>query len=128
MVKGKDIVIDNRPHFNKFILELEDGKYTMKIEKHRKIMSDRQRKYYFGFVVKPYAEAAGYTKEEAHDILGWLYRTSHYEIDGVSISKTTSTTKINTKNFEIYLEQCRKHILDEVNVICKLPNETEFNY
>ncbi|GAI94103.1 unnamed protein product, partial [marine sediment metagenome] len=39
-----------------------------------------------------------------------------------------STTKLNTKDMEIYLENVRRFAAMELSCVIPLPNETNFNY
>ena len=49
-----------------------------------------------------------------------------YESQGKMFVK--STTKLNTKDMEIYLENVRRFAAMELSCFIPLPNETEFSY
>lgn len=120
----------NKEQFNRWMNQQPDGDYNLHVTKYRKTRSDRQRRYYFGVIIPIYAEACGGSPEETHDHLGYTFLRTSYEcpISGELISKTKSTTKLNTKEMEEYMEQCRRECLETYNVNIPLPRETEFNY
>lgn len=112
--------------------ELKDGNYEVNVKKARAIRSLNQNNYYWGFVVGDLFEVFGetVTPQEIHEFLGYKFlKTSHRNaLSDELVDVITSTTKLNTKQMEEYIEQCRKYSLEEYNHRIKLPNETEFNY
>jgi hypothetical protein len=111
---------------------LKDGYYEIKIKKSRAIRSHNQNRYYWGIIIEElviFFDGA-VTKDQIHDILGYKFLTTRYEhpLTGDLIEKITSTTKLNTKQMEEYLERCRKYALEEYNHRIPLPNETIYNY
>lgn len=114
------------------IKELKDGSYEMNIKKSRTIRSINQNNYYWGCVIDEMFELYEKTVKpsEIHDFLGYKFLTISYRhpLSDELISKITSTTKLNTKQMEEYLEQCRKYAMEEYNHRIPLPNETEYAY
>ena len=84
--------------------------------------TDRQRRYYFGVIVKLISDYTGYTKEETHSILKWkfLRRKTEQGFDYVP-----STESLSTKDREAYHEDCRLwgNVVFQLNI--PLPNEYE---
>lgn len=115
----------NKESFINYLSKLPDGKYSMYVEKIRKKRSTEQNKYYFGVLLQEYGIACGASPEECHTHLAWTYLTEHSQnpITGEQISKTKSTTELNTKQFEEYMELCRRDCLETYNHIIPLPNE-----
>jgi len=86
--------------------------------------SDKQRKYQFGVVYKTIGDETGYLPEEVHSLMGKQFLS--YENQGEMFVK--STTKLNTKEMEIYLENVRRFAATELKCFVPLPRETEFDY
>jgi hypothetical protein len=93
--------------------------YIMEIKKAVKHRSLPQNKYYWGVVITLFSQSTGYSADEAHQTLAGIHLK--YEKDGKWFAK--STTKLNTLEFETYLEQCRVFMWHELNVHVPLPNE-----
>ena len=127
--KGK-MELYNRPHFEKFVSELDDGKYTMTIKKHKKIRSELQNAYYWGYIIKTFSEKVKSSPEETHKFLGEeiLSYTYHCEHSGDMRVRIKSTTKLTTKEFELYMERCRVEFYDTYKITMLLPGETQFTY
>lgn len=47
----------------------------------------------------------GYTKNEMHDLMGWEFLRYQVVINGITIEKVESTTKLSTKRMAWYQEQ-----------------------
>lgn len=111
---------------------LKDGNYEMNIKKSRTIRSINQNNYYHGVVVKELYEyfQRVVTVAQIHDILKYKFLANRFEnpVTGEIVEQIGTTTKLNTKQMEEYLEQCRKYALEEYNHRIPLPNETEYNY
>lgn len=104
----------------RFIQTLPDGRYTWQHpKKHRNTRSSQQNNYYFGVVVALSMEDTGYSKNEMHQIFGDEFLK--YEKNGREFIR--STTDLNTKEFEEYLEQCRQYASEKFSCYIPLPNE-----
>lgn len=97
----------------------DDSKYVLEINKSKNIRSLNQNRYYFGVVLLILSDHFGYTTDELHQICAGTFL--RYENKGKEFIK--STTKLDTKEFERYLEQIRMWALNEHQIIIPLPNE-----
>lgn len=120
----------NKPHFIKVCEKLKNGDYKIDIKTTKKTRSERQNKYYWGYILKTYSEHVGATSKETHDFLREEIISYNYEcpVAGQVRTRVKSTTELSTKEFELYLEQIRARFYEEYRIDMKLPNETEFNY
>ena len=86
--------------------------------------SQAQNKYYWGVVCKIIGDEIGYLPDEIHQLMGKEFLK--YEHKGEWFVK--STTKLNTKEMEEYLENVRRFASMELSIFVPLPNETTFKY
>lgn len=93
--------------------------YVMELKKSLSKRSLNQNRYYFGVVIALFSQSTGYSSEEAHQSLAKLHLK--YEKDGHQFTK--STTKLDTLEFEQYLEKCRLFMWHEFEIHVPLPNE-----
>ena len=86
--------------------------------------SEKQNRYYWGVVLKIIGDDTGYTPDEIHQLMQkeFLKYTHKGEVF------FRSTTSLNTKEMEQYLEQVRRFASTELGIFVPLPNETEFYY
>ena len=82
--------------------------------------SEKQRKYQWGVVYKIMGDEIGYLPDEIHQLMGKEFLK--YEHKGEWFVK--STTKLNTKEMETYLENVRRFASMELSCFVPLPNET----
>ncbi|MBT7632044.1 MAG: hypothetical protein HN597_20450 [Desulfobacula sp.] len=92
--------------------------------KKKETRSDKQRRYQWGVVYKLISDHTGYTQDEVHQEMGKKFLA--YEKDGKTFVK--STTKLSTKNMEIYLESVRRFAAMELFIYIPLPNEPDNFY
>lgn len=98
---------------------------------HRSFQKDRsnnQNRYYWGVVVKLICDHTGYSADEIHEIL--KYKFLSYPITLLAKEKeelyvATSTTKLDTKQFEDYLSRVREWASIKLGVFIPQPNEAE---
>lgn len=110
------------PTFKK-IQEYVKGKddfFVIEIQKSKKTRSLPQNKYYWGVVIKIIANHTGYTSDETHQELARMFLS--YEAGNLK-RFVKSTTKLNTIDFEDYLDKCRTWASNELNCYIPLPNE-----
>ena len=86
--------------------------------------SDKQRRYYFGVVIKTLRMEIGYSPEEMHQELGELFRP--YEAHGRKWIR--SIMDYTVAEMEEYLATVRQFAAVELNITILRPNETEFSY
>jgi len=86
--------------------------------------SQKQNAYYWGVVLKIMGSELGYLADEIHQLMTKEFLS--YENLGEKFVK--STTKLNTKQMEEYLENVRRFATMELSCFIPLPNETEFSW
>lgn len=93
--------------------------FVVEIHKAKQVRSLRQNAYYWGVVVAIVADHTGYTPDESHQELARMFLG--YENNGKSFVRSTS--KLNTVEFEQYMDKCRAWAMAEMSVHIPLPNE-----
>lgn len=97
----------------------KDDFFVIEIQKSKRVRSLNQNKYYWGVVIKIISDHTGYTSDETHQVLASMFLS--YISNGRTFVK--STTKLNTFDFEQYLDKCRKWANDEMSAYIPMPNE-----
>jgi len=116
------------------IVELEKGRVISPISKinitgkfvltkHEKKLSDPQRRYYWGVLVKEVSEYTGYTKDEVHGKFGYLTRRSK----NAGIPRIRSLTELTTKEVEEANEFIRMYFAEKLGLNLPLPNEVDYS-
>ena len=102
-----------------------DGRYSIK--KYRRVRSEQQNRYYFGFLIPPICKKLGYDKGEIHDILKHKCNLKIKMIETLTgvceIHYVGSTADMETGEFEDYLRRCREWSAVTIGVYIPLPNE-----
>ena len=126
-VKDKQIVHKEHfwSNFRRYLDTMKDGEFILNYPKENKqTRSSQQRKYQWGCVYKIISQDTGYTPEEVHQLMGDQFLS--YGKDGKIF--TTSTTTLNTKEMEVYLEKVRNFASMKLSIYVPLPNEGKFYY
>lgn len=113
--------IDSPTALWKYMQTLQGKSVDITIKQHKSQRSNNQNNYYFGVVCKILGDYFGYTEEEMHDALKMKF-LRHGPCDMETVK---STTKLNTAEFEDYLEKIRRWAVTEYSVSIPLPNECE---
>ncbi len=92
--------------------------------KKKMTRSLKQNAYMWGVVYDIMSKETGYLPDECHQLMQKQFLK--YESQGEWFVK--STTKLNTKDMEIYLENVRRFASMELSCFIPLPNETDFSY
>lgn len=99
----------------------EETPIELTLKKYKPRRTDPQNKYYWGVVVPMLADNFGYTKDEMHDALKWLFlRKPEAEPPTVG-----STAKLDTKGFNEYIEKIQIYAASEHSVVIPDPDEAE---
>lgn len=121
-VKSGKLMIQNPEGFRSYLSTLEGKPIQLIARVARKSRSNNQNRYYHGVVVSLLSEHTGYTHDEMHDALRYLFLTDKT----LRIPKTKSTTELNTVEFENYLESIRQWASTELSVNIPEPNEVDY--
>ena len=106
--------------------------YIVDVKKQRNNRSNMQNNYYWKCIVQPLANELGYFPDEMHDALKMKFTAEwenhkfnkdsvDYKLVGFFVMKSTS--RMNTKDFEVYAEQIRIWAMTELGIRLMLPNE-----
>jgi len=116
---------DKQTLFN-YLKELETD-YIVKVKKQRNNRSNMQNNYYWACIVQPLGESLGYFPDEMHDTLKVKFASEWQSIEinekQIGLQTVNSTARMNTKDFEVYVEQIRIWALTELGIRLMLPNE-----
>jgi len=86
--------------------------------------SQKQNAYMWGVVYKIISGDTGYSADEVHQLMGEKFLS--YEKKGKKF--VLSTTTLNTKEMEGYLEDIRRFASMELSIDVPVPNETPFSW
>lgn len=152
-IKNGQVKVQNQEKRMHFIRSLADGEYEEIIRKPRKPRSNEQNAYYWAVIVKIISEEIGYTPDETHEALKWMFLKKEVNREplsvkvqkildrlsekiGISISwhrkgeppnTIRSTTSLSTKEMEDYNESCRRWAASELNIMIPAPNEVDYS-
>ena len=112
---------DNLQRLSEYLKTLEGVPCEATVRKRKAQRSNNQNNYYFGVVCKILGDYFGYTEDEMHDAL----KMKFLRRGACDLETVRSTTKLNTSEFEEYLEKIRRWAITDYNVNIPLPNEVE---
>jgi hypothetical protein len=118
-LKQKDIL-------RRWLNNLNGFKVELVIKKYRKKRTIPQNSYYWGIVLDLISEASGYTTEELHELFKRLYLKKEIVIGGKVYEVSVSTKKLNTDQFEKYIEKIKRFA--EIKLSLRIPNPNEIDY
>lgn len=114
------IIVFEKPKEAYKYIEGFEGKYVeVVVRKERSERSNNQNNYYWGVVLQLLSDHTGYTTDEMHEICKHQFLIVHGQFDYVK-----STTKLNTVEFEKYLDDI-KNWAAVLGVNIPNPNECE---
>jgi len=122
--------------FAQLLKEMEDGKVEVSVKKWKSTRSLNQNRYYHGCVTPTLAEHCKVSVEMMHDILRYKFLKQELPPEAEQLSEfaeiqnfasVKSTTKLNTREFEEYMENCRRWAAT-LGCDVKEPNESEYAY
>lgn len=123
-VEGGKFVANDPILFRKAFYCHENKAVELQVKRYRKDRSLNQNKYYHGVVVPMISEAIG--EEDLEVVHGLLKNKFNHEILVIGddeIIKPLSTAKLNTEQFEIYLEKIRMWAAKFLGLYIPLPGE-----
>lgn len=100
----------------------EDAEIELILRKRTKKRTNPQNRYYWGIVVPMLAENFGYTKDEMHEALKWLFLRKP-DADPPTVG---STAKLQTKEFAAYIEQIQTWAATEHGIVIPDPDEMDY--
>lgn len=103
VLPGGLLVLDRPADYGRAVRALAGKHVEIVIRKRRTKRSPQANRFYWGHVLELIAEAAGYSKDEAHEAL--KYEFLREDGDGPLV-KVKSTADLSTEEFSAYLERC----------------------
>lgn len=103
---------------------LRQRRHIITIKEYKENRSKMQNAYYFGVVLAIISKETGFEKEEVHELMRRKFLA--YEKKGEWFAK--STTMLDTKEMEDYLQKVRMFASMELSCFVPLPRETDFSY
>ena len=101
--------------------------YIVDVKKQKNNRSKMQNNYYWACIVQPLASELGYFPDEMHDCLKVKFASEWQSIEindkQVGLQVINSSARMNTGEFELYVEQIRIWALTELGIRLMLPNE-----
>jgi hypothetical protein len=113
--------LKNKSRYLVQLFKLEGKEIELIIRQKKSQRSLDQNSYYWGVVVAILGDHCGYDPEEMHEALKFKFLRKGKE----GLETVTSTTDLNTKEFEDYLERIRRWASMELNCFIPQPNEVE---
>lgn len=98
--------------------------FDVEIKPFRKSRSNPQNSFYYGVVIPSISDVTGYSKNECHELLATMFLpVSTVSMHGVTVDIRTSTAKLNTVDFNNYLESISHFASSVLGCSIPLPNE-----
>lgn len=116
--RGKMVLFNHQKYLVQ-ISKLEGKEIDLTVKEHKGQRSMNQNSYYWGVVISILGDFCGYDPEEMHEALKFKFLRKGKE----GLETVTSTTDLNTKEFEEYLEKIRRWGSMELNCYIPQPNE-----
>lgn len=127
-VQGDKFKFLNAELFKRDLTQYNDQVIILTISKDKNLRSNNQNRYYWGVVVVMISDEIGYFPEEVHGMLTDKFLGYNISVKEQDYRTTTSTTRLNTTEFEDYLSKIRAWASMELSLYIPEPNEIEFTY
>ena len=119
--KGK-FIPDDLKEFKREFYRREGRRVFVTVKNYAKNRSNEQNSYYWGVVIYIISDELGYTSEEAHEAMKFLFL--RIRNDGKP-DTVRSTTELTTVEMEEYIDNIRRWASIEMNIYIPEPNEYE---
>lgn len=119
-------VIDNPDKLTAYLHRLEGQRVELTIEKTTFKRSGNQNRYYWGVCLKLIADHTGHSVDDIHELMKSLFLKQPIWIRGKFIPSVRSSTRLDTLEFEDYLEKVRRWAQEELGVTIPMPGEVAY--
>ena len=96
---------------------------TVIITEQKATRSVNQNNYYWGVVLEKLSDHTGFTPIEMHEVLKQMFNGTWVELKDNQYLIPTTTTTLNTKEFEDLMAKIRTWASIELGCFIELPNE-----
>lgn len=123
------LLLRDQSRLRAWVHDHSDKDVMLTIEQKRKKRTNSQNAYYWGVCIPLIQEAMNdlgneFTKEETHEFLKARFNYKEIELkDGYFFDMPISTSKLNTIQFNEYIETIIRFAADMLGVIIPPPNE-----
>lgn len=122
-VQGGRIQLKDVLLFNEAVARLEGCEVQITLTKRYHDRSSNQNRYYWGVVIKILSDHFGYLDDEMHEAMKLMFlRKTKGPLETL-----ISTTRLNTLEFEEYVEKIRIWAMTEQEIKIPLPGEVDLD-
>ena len=114
------IKIDDIVGWRDFLKRKNGKRGILTVEEIFKQRTNRQNAFYHGVAIPILIEVTGYTHDEMHGAMKYMFLRT--DVEGMP-PKIGSTKNLKTIEFEEYLEDIRTWAFRDLNTVIPLPNE-----
>ena len=125
-IKNGNVTYQNKELFDDHMLSYEGKTVVITVGEQKKRRSLNLNSYYWAVVVKLLSEETGYDKDEMHEVLKSMFLRTRYQIKGVWVDSTKSTTKLTHKEMSEFIEDVKRFASTTLGVYIPDPNEVEY--
>ena len=125
-IKNGNVTYQNKELFDDHMLSYEGKTVVITVGEQKKRRSLNLNSYYWAVVVKLLSEETGYDKDEMHAVLKSMFLRTRYQIKGVWVDSTKSTTKLSNKEMGEFIEEVKRFASTTLGVYIPDPNEVEY--
>jgi len=125
-IKNGKVTYQNKELFDDHMLNYEGKTVVITVGEQKKRRSLNLNSYYWAVVVKLLSEETGYDKDEMHEVLKSMFLRTRYQIKGVWVDSTKSTTKLSHKEMSEFIEEVKRFASTTLGVYIPDPNEVEY--
>ena len=125
-IKDGKVTFQDREKFDNHMLNYEGKTVVVTVREQKERRSLNLNSYYWAVVVKLLSEETGYNKDEMHEVLKSMFLRTKYQIKGIWIHCTKSTTKLTNAEMQSYIEECKSFASTTLGLYIPDPNEVEY--
>jgi len=125
-IKNGNVTYQNKELFDDHMLSYEGKTVVITVGEQKKRRSLNLNSYYWAVVVKLLSDETGYDKDEMHEVLKSMFLRTRYQIKGVWVDSTKSTTKLTHKEMSEFIEEVKRFASTTLGVYIPDPNEVEY--
>ena len=125
-IKNGKVTFQDRERFDNHLLNYEGKTVVVTVREQKERRSLNLNSYYWAVIVKLLSEETGYNKDEMHEVLKSMFLRTKYQIKGIWIHSTKSTTKLTNEEMQAYIEECKSFASTTLGLYIPDPNEVEY--
>ena len=125
-IKNGNVTYQNKELFDDHMLSYEGKTVVITVGEQKKRRSLNLNSYYWAVVVKLLSDETGYDKDEMHEVLKSMFLRTRYQIKGVWVDSTKSTTKLTHKEMSEFIEEVKRFASTTLGVY--IPDKNEVDY